>query len=405
MGATVRALPPPLAFLLALLLSVTSSPARANPDDTPRTLRNQAYDLAYNLDYDQAFDLLERATTRWPDSPELYRSLATMAWLEILSARGSVTIDDYLGPMSRHHVAFKPPPAALTSRFLDYVSRATMLAEKKLAAQPSNLDALYELGAAVGLRGSYVATVEGRMLAAVKTTLRAYEAHERVLEADPRRVEAGVIVGTYQYIVATLSWPLRWIARVVGFKASRERGLALLEAAAGPSSDARVEAWFGLLIIYTRERRYAEAYEVARELMARFPRNRLLWLNAASVALLDGRAAVAQKDIEEGFAKLETDRRPRVDGEQALWLYKRGAIRVALGRLAPAQDDLVAALRADGRDWVRGRARIELGRIAERRGDTATARAEWRTAVRLCERDNDPIGEAQAKSLLKSVTP
>ena len=390
-------------LLLATLLLPTPVVSARPADDTPDALRAQAYDLAYNLDYAQAIAVLERAAARWPDSPQIYRSLATMAWLEILFARGSVTIDDYLGPMSRQHVAFKPPPAALSSQFLAYVDRATTLAGKRLASRPGDLDALYELGAAVGLRGSYIATVEGRMLSAVRTTLRAYEAHEEVLKADPRRVEAGLVVGTYQYIIANLSWPLRWMARVVGFSASRERGLALLEAAAGPTSDARIEAWFGLLIIYTRERRFGEAYGVVRELMARYPRNRLLWLNAASVALLDGRAADALRDIDAGFANLEADRRPRVEGERALWFYKRGAIRLAMNRVAPADEDLRAALRADGRDWIRGRARIELGRIALRRGDAAATRSEWLAALQLCERDNDPIGAAQARALLKTL--
>jgi tetratricopeptide (TPR) repeat protein len=294
-----------------------------------------------------------------------------------------VTLDDYLGPMNRQHLAFKLPPPALASRFLGYADRATTLAEKQLASNPGNLDALYELGAAVGLRGSYIATVDGRMLAAIRTTLRAYEAHEKVLAADPRRVEAGLIVGTYQYIVATLSWPLRWMARVVGFKASRERGLALLEAAAGPTSDAR-----------------GEAYDVVRQLMARYPRNRLLWLNAASIALWDGRASDAMRDIDAGFAKLVADTRRRVDGEEALWYYKRGAIRVAADHLADGERDLRSALQANGRDWVRGRARIELGKLAQRRGDMATARGEWRTALQLCDGDNDPIGAAAAKALL-----
>jgi tetratricopeptide (TPR) repeat protein len=389
-----------LAIALSTAAAAQTRPLTPSPEDA---VRLEAYDLAYNLDYDRAVALLREAASRSPGSATLHRSLATMTWLQILFARGSVTLDDYLGPMSKQHVAFKPPPPALASRFLADVDRATNLAERRLASSPGDLDALYELGAAVGLRGSYIATVEGRMLAAVRTTLRAYRAHEQVLAADPRRVEAGLLVGTYQYIVANLTWPLRWMARVVGFRASRERGLALLEQAAGPTSDAQVEAWFGLLIIYTRERRFDEADRVVRELMRRFPRNRLLWLNAATLALAGGRPADAQRDVDEGFAKLTADPRPRVEGEEALWHYKRGAVRVAVRRTAEAESDLRAALRLKGRSWVHGRAHTELARLAILRGEPATARGELRLAVQLCNSDNDPVGAAEAMSLSKTV--
>ena len=137
--------------------------------------------------------------------------------------------------------------------------------------------------------------------------------------------------------------------------------------------------------------------------MRRFPRNRLLWLNAATLALSDGRPVDAQRDVDEGFAKLTADPRPRVAGEEALWHYKRGAIRVALRRTAEAETDLRTALRLQGRDWVRGRAHTELARLAVLRGDRATGREELRLAARLCEGDNDPAGAADAMALLSTI--
>lgn len=389
-----------LACALALLpaAAAPAPPERAGADSVPE-VRLHAYDLAYNLDYDEAIALMTRALERWPRDPSLYRSLGTMVWLKILFARGSVTIDDYLGPLQKQYVAFKPPPASLVSEFSRYVDRAAALAKERLQRQPNDLDALYEYGAALGLRASYTATVEGRMLSAVRTTLEAYKAHERVLGADPGRKEAGLLLGTYEYIIANLSWPLRWMARFAGFSASREHGLQLLERAAEPPSDAQIEAKFGLLIVYSRERRFGEAYAVVRELATRFPRNRMLWWNAASTALSAGRATDAERDIDQGFARFQADTRPRLTGEAALWYFKRGAIRTATGRRDEAQADLRAALAAEGRDWVRGRSRIELARLALQKGDQQAAREELKKARKLCAGDNDPIGAATADQL------
>ena len=53
---------------------------------------------------------------------------------------------------------------------------------------------------------------------------RAYNEHERVLALAPARKDAGLIVGTYRYLVASLSMPVRWMAYVAGFGGDKERG-------------------------------------------------------------------------------------------------------------------------------------------------------------------------------------
>src|SRR5438093_541611 len=92
----------------------------------------------------------------------------------------------------------------------------------------------------------------------------------------------------------------------------------------------------------------------------RSPRNRLMWLETGSTYLRAGRAADAEAILDEGFARFGDDRRERMFGENALWYYKRGAARVALGRASDAVSDLKRALGVDGRKWVHGRAHREL---------------------------------------------
>ncbi len=56
---------------------------------------------------------------------------------------------------------------------------------------------------------------------------------------------------------------------------------------------------FTLIVIYNREARYDDALRVIGELQRRYPRNRLLWLEAASTALRASRPADARRAIEE----------------------------------------------------------------------------------------------------------
>ena len=70
------------------------------------------------------------------------------------------------------------------------------------------------------------------MLGAFRAAREAYDEHEKVLALDAARKDAGLIVGTYRYIVAALSLPLRLVAYVAGFGGGRERGIQLIEEAA-----------------------------------------------------------------------------------------------------------------------------------------------------------------------------
>jgi hypothetical protein len=88
-------------------------------------------------------------------------------------------------------------------------------------------------------------------------------------------------------------------------------------------------------------------------------------------------------------------------GEDALWMYKRGAARAALGQGAGAEADLNRAIATAGRKWVHGRAHFELGKLALKRGDRARANEHLRSAVTFCESDNDGAVADEAKRLLK----
>jgi tetratricopeptide (TPR) repeat protein len=150
-------------------------------------------------------------------------------------------------------------------------------------------------------------------------------------------------------------------------------------------------------LIYNREARYADALRVLDRLRAEFPRNRILWLEAGATALRAGRAAEAERLLEEGLGRTGADTRPKMFGEAALWHLKRGAARLELGRRNEAEADLRRCLELESRRWVAGRAHAGLGKLADLRGDRAAARQSFTRAVELARQDHDPIGEAAAE--------
>jgi tetratricopeptide (TPR) repeat protein len=368
----------------------------AAPATVEQSLRS-AFDLAYNLDHDQALALLEQAIKDHPDDAALPRAHATLTWLNLLFKRGMVLVENYLGPVSKEDVKVVAPPTAANSAFQAQVARSIALSEARLKRNPDDPAALYELGAALGPQASWAATIDGKVMGAFGSARRAYNLHERVLALAPQRKEAGLIVGTYRYLVASLILPARWLAYMAGFGGGKEKGLSLIEAVASYPNLSQSDARFALVLLYNREGRYAAAQAHLSELRKAYPRNRLMWLEAGATHLRAGKAAEADAVLSEGLRMLAADPRPRMLGEEGHWYYERGMARVRLRRAPEAIADLTEALRKEQLPWVRARTYLELGKAADLAGDRKNAIAEYVKAQRAATAAGDTEAVAQAR--------
>jgi len=376
--------------------------AGTTPPASPARQVEMAFDLAYNLDHDQALALLERAMLDYPGDASLPRAHATLTWLNLLFRRGLVLVENYMGPVSKDDVKVPATATATTSTFQKQVDRSIALSEARLKQAPDDPSALFELGAALGLQASWSATIDGRVMGAFGSARRAYNLHERVLALAPQRVEAGVIVGTYRYLVASLVLPARWLAYMAGFGGGKERGIALIEAAAARPNPSRADARFALVLLYNREERYAQAQTHLDELKKAFPRNRLVWLESGATWLRAGKPAEAETVLTEGLRMLAADHRPRMLGEDGHWYYSRGMARVRLRKPAEAIADLTEALRHEQLGWVRGRTYLELGKAADLAGNRAGAVAEYAKAQQASAAAGDGEAVTQARRFTAS---
>jgi hypothetical protein len=69
--------------------------------------------------------------------------------------------------------------------------------------------------------------------------------------------------------------------------------------------------------------------------------------------------------------------------------------------LRAAEPELRTALAGATRDWVRGRAHKELGKLADLSGNRPRAHEEYRLADRLCRQDRDSECSDEVKRLWK----
>ena len=356
-----------------------------------------ATDLAYNLDHDQAHAVLEQGMRDHPGDAALPRAHATLTWLNLLFKRGMVLVENYLGPVSKDDVKVAAPPSAANAAFQTQVARSIALSEAQLKRRPDDPTAMFELGSALGLQASWAATIDGKVMGAFGAARRAYNLHERVLTVAPQRVDAGLIVGTYRYLVSSLVLPARWLAYMVGFGGDKEKGLSLILAAANYPSLSQTDARFALVLLYNREGRFASAQNQLDELRRVYPRNRLLWLESGATYLRAGKPAEADAVLTEGIRMLAADKRPRMLGEDGHWYYERGMARVRQRRAPEAIADLTEALKHEQLGWVRTRTYLELGKAADLAGNRPGAVAEYTKAQQSAVTSGDTEAATQAR--------
>jgi tetratricopeptide (TPR) repeat protein len=401
---------PPCRRWLALALTVSlvygvlgpwGRSAAARP--APEVLR--AYDLAYNLDHEEAIATLQQVIAERPNDPAGYRGVAALTWLRMLFLRGAVLVDAQMTSRVKSAGDTPEPPADMADVFHTHIDRAISLSQQAVDKAKDDPDAHYQLGASVALLASYKASIEGDGLKALRDAKRAYQAHQRVLELDPSRKDANLTLGIYRYLVSLLPRPARMMAYLVGFDGGREEAVQLVEAAAAYPGETEAEAKFALVLLYNREKQFNKAQRVLYDLKRQYPRNRLVWLEAGSTWLRDERAHMADRDLALGFQKLRTDTRTRMHGEDEIWMLKRGAARVSLRRLDEARRDLAVAQTSSDKAWVRGRAHVELGKIADLEGKRELARKEYDRGRKLCKSANDRRCARAAETLKKRGYP
>lgn len=389
-----------IAAIGVVLMLAMAAPASAAQADIDARLA-LASTAAYNLDHEAALKIVRAVIADAPNESRGHRALAGILWLQALFHRGALTVDHYMGGLTRSTLDLPKPAIEIDREFRATIARAIELADARLLKSPSDPDALYDAGAARGLQASWIASVDGNIRAAFGTARRAYLTQEKVLEIAPTRVAAGTIVGTYRYAVSGLGFATRMVAYLAGFSGGKDGAIAMIEAAAAPSSTSRLEARTALALIYSREGRYDDAFKLFTEMAAEFPQNRILVLERGAAAIRAGRSLEADDILTAGIAKLDGDTRRKLPGERALWFYRRGLARLALKRPSEAAADFDTALRSGPEEWIRGRTELGLGKVADADGRRADALIRYRRARDIARTANDPAGLADANRLIR----
>lgn len=291
------------------------------------SLRADGFEALFNLDYERARKDFREVQRLFPTHPAGPQFLAAGLWIETLYETRRLQASLYSSDSFYSPNDDKANPKVV-EQFRAWTREARKLAEARLKQNPKDAEALYYLGATAGLKASFEEAVERRHFAAMRDGSEAVDRHRDVIKLDPNFHDAEITIGLYDYVIGTLPLAAKILVGVTGVRGSRKRGLATIERVTKEGTWARDDARTLLIVLYTRERRYADALGFARELAAKYPRNYLFRLEAADAlvaqAALERKAnhvdavASAEREAFATFEDLLHDRNVRDTAARAL---------------------------------------------------------------------------------------
>jgi tetratricopeptide (TPR) repeat protein len=272
---------------------VQAKPAAEKPAFRPDDpLNAPAFDHFYNLDYERSIQEFEQVLKRHPDDPFAVNHLLIAVLFQELYRIGAMDTSEYANDsfISKPH---RPADEIVKKRIRGLIDRAEQLEAKKLQANPNDVDALYARGVTRGEFATYTALIERAWFSALRNAVGARHDHERVLELDPKYTDAKLIVGAHNYVTGSLSWAVKVAVAMAGLSGSKEKGLEYLQETAATKGEASVDAKIVLVVFLRREKRYDEALQFSRMLLAAYPRNLLLALEEGNLLRAAGKNAEA----------------------------------------------------------------------------------------------------------------
>jgi tetratricopeptide (TPR) repeat protein len=243
----------------------------------------KGFEHFYNLEYDQAIAEFRALVAKQPDNAHYHNHLAQAILYREMFRAGALESELVSGtnPFIRRDKVNASPEAA--AQFDQEINKSMSLSQAAIAQNANDTAALYALGVAHGLRANYNFLVRKAWMDSLKDATAARKAHNKVVELDPKYIDARLVQGVHDYIVGSLPWHWKMLGFLAGIRGDREQGMKTLQIVGQQGNLNQYDAQVLLAAIYRREKRPKEALPLLNGLIARFPRNYLFRLETVQM--------------------------------------------------------------------------------------------------------------------------
>lgn len=394
------------ALVLAMVCSTALPPVEAStrPDGAYKAptlpeferLRNEGNDALYSLDYQTARERFKRMSELAPDHPAGFVYLANTLWLETLhhSRRLSASVYSSASFYAESKEADKVDPKR-DREFNALIKQALTASVNRLQSNSKDAEALYYQAAAFGTRAGYGASVARSFTRAIGDANDSVVLMKKVLKLDPSYTDAYLNIGFYEYVIDSLSFGWRLLARMAGLKGSKKKGIEHLEMVVQNGKHASDDAAVVLLGVYTRENQHERALEIIGRLATKYPENYLFGIERAAMLIRMGRKDEGQAAFAEmlGNKRAEQAVNDLINYQWAEGLFLAKDYRAAVERYTavkrwPKSDPGLVSL-----------AQLHLGQALDAMGKRSEAVSEYQAVLK---RDNIFDSHDQANQFIKT---
>jgi hypothetical protein len=261
--------------------------------------KSEAFQRAYNLDYDAALQLVEKEAAQSPNDAESWNQMAyTLLYRALFAA------DALDGAAALNAGAFLRKPkvpfsAEERQRFEGALEKSMALSQAKLNSNPKDALALYNMGVAKVHRASYLFLIQKEWREALKSGSDARRLHTQAHESDSSLADALLVPSIHQYVVGSLPIYLKALTFLVGLSGDKKKGLEGLRNLAAQGRRTRVEASVLLAVAESREENFEAAAQILWKLAAEFPSNHLYRMELVKVLAKMKRRNDATRELSQ----------------------------------------------------------------------------------------------------------
>ncbi|HXK02518.1 MAG TPA: tetratricopeptide repeat protein [Verrucomicrobiae bacterium] len=305
-----------------------------------KDLTDQGFNHFYNLEYDEAIAVFEKAIAQYPSIPDLHNHLAQSLIFREMFRDGALESELVSGNNSFLRRAKLNPTPEVEKRILDEIGKSMALCEARLKSNPNDTSAMYALGIAYGLRSNYYWVVKKAWHDSLKDATSARKLHNRISALEPNNVDARLVQGLHDYIVGSLPWTWRTLGFLIGIHGDKEKGIRTVQEVARNGKLNKVDAEIFLGALYRRENQPKQAVPLIQDLIRRYPRNFLLRLELAQMYSMGGDGKSGLAALEE-VVQLKQSHAPGFD--RLPWekvYYQQGSIQFWYNDLDRSLDNL-----------------------------------------------------------------
>jgi tetratricopeptide (TPR) repeat protein len=382
---------------LALLLALIASPVGAQ-----QTLIDEGFSHFYNLEYDQAIAVFEKAIEQNPALPDLHNHLAQTLIFREMFRNGALESELVSGSNSFLRRPKLNPSPETEKRILDEIAKSMALADARLKQNPNDTAAMYASGIAYGLRSNYFWVVKKAWRDSLKDATAARKLHNRISELEPNNVDARLVQGLHDYIVGSLPFGFKMLGLVIGIRGDKDKGIRTVQEVSRNGKLNRVDAEILLCALYRRESQSKLAVPLVQDLIRRYPRNYLLRMELGQMYSQSGDGVRGLQALEE-VARLKEHHAPGFD--RVPWekiYYQQGSIQFWYNDLDRSLENMkkVAAASEDVDLNTGVQAFLRMGQIYDMKQRRAEAVAAYKKAIAYA-----PQAEAAQESRKYLSTP